>query len=301
MSKLEHDILSAEGRVYNPDKEWFANGLDLLSKHLQSKENLKFLDMGCGNGEWADTISTTYPGSSVHCLDYAGPHLDVVREKGYKVTDLDLDHTENTATFVAAHRGKFDVVTAFEVIEHIFDTDAFLAAIHDVLKPGGLFILSTPNVGHISYRLYTMCRGNLPPSEGHHVRFFDQRRLEQVCWVNGFTPKASAPFGKGDFYLDRARDSRRQPIQAFFLKICFRFTHFFFRKCDGLTSAGLLLCVEKADVAPLELDPTKREMNLAKLAAPEIETAKQRLKPLLETHFFEEHPSLCLFLQSTQS
>lgn len=298
MSKLEHDIISAEGRIYNPDKEWFINGLDLLSKNLKTHENLQFLDMGCGNGEWADIISARYPGSAVHCLDYAGPHLDVVKEKGYTVTDLDLDHTENTASFVDAHRGQFDVVSAFEVIEHIFDADAFLATIHAVLKPGGLFIVSTPNVGYISYRLYTMCRGNLPPSEGHHVRFFDQRRLEQVCWVNGFTPKESAPFGKGSFYLDRARESKRQPIQTFLLKCSFRFTHFFFRKRDGLTSAGLLLCVEKAEAPPLGLDPTKREMNLAELSPAEIYTAKNRLRPLLENHFFEEHPSLVQFLES---
>lgn len=298
MSKLEHDVISAMERTYNAEKEWFVNGLALLRRHLPQGEGLRFLDMGCGNGEWADRITGAYPGAEVHCLDYAGPHLEAVREKGYEVTDLDLDHTERTEAFVETHREQFDVVTAFEVIEHIFDADAFLGAIHSVLRPGGLLILSTPNVGYISYRLFTMCRGNLPPSEGHHVRFFDQRRLEQICWVNGFTPEESAPFGKGDFYLDRARDAARQPVAAYLLRAVFRGTHFLMRNRHSLVSAGLLMCSSKAPVRPLGLDPTKRAMQLRGMSREEETAARERLKPLLARHFFEEHPALCSFLKS---
>ncbi len=39
----------------------------------------------------------------------------------------------------------FDLVTSMEVIEHVSDTAAFLAALRDRLAPGGLMILSTPN------------------------------------------------------------------------------------------------------------------------------------------------------------
>ncbi len=40
---------------------------------------------------------------------------------------------------------KYDSVTAGEVIEHVFNIDQFIKEIHRVLKPNGLFILSTPN------------------------------------------------------------------------------------------------------------------------------------------------------------
>jgi 2-polyprenyl-6-hydroxyphenyl methylase/3-demethylubiquinone-9 3-methyltransferase len=41
--------------------------------------------------------------------------------------------------------GQFDLVTAMEVIEHVADKPAFVAALAAHLKPDGLMILSTPN------------------------------------------------------------------------------------------------------------------------------------------------------------
>ncbi len=41
---------------------------------------------------------------------------------------------------------KFDLVIAAVVVEHIVDTDAFLEHCADVLKPGGVLILTTPNL-----------------------------------------------------------------------------------------------------------------------------------------------------------
>ncbi len=42
--------------------------------------------------------------------------------------------------------GDFDVVTMFDVLEHIPDVPAFLAEIRRVLRPGGLFVFQTPNI-----------------------------------------------------------------------------------------------------------------------------------------------------------
>ena len=39
-----------------------------------------------------------------------------------------------------------DAVVAGDVIEHIFDTDMFLSELHRILRPGGVLILTTPNL-----------------------------------------------------------------------------------------------------------------------------------------------------------
>lgn len=48
--------------------------------------------------------------------------------------------------------GTFDVVTALDVLEHVEDPLAMLAAMHDVLAPGGMLVVVTGNVGSFSAR-----------------------------------------------------------------------------------------------------------------------------------------------------
>ena len=68
--------------------------------------------------------------------------------------------------------GQFDLVVAFEIIEHLEDPEAFLAELHRVLHPTGLLVLSTPN------RLYyTEERGAVNP---FHVREFSFAELEET-------------------------------------------------------------------------------------------------------------------------
>ena len=68
--------------------------------------------------------------------------------------------------------GRFDLVAAFEIIEHMEDPQAFLQELLRVLTPSGLLILSTPN------RLYyTQERGETNP---FHHREFSFPELEEI-------------------------------------------------------------------------------------------------------------------------
>ena len=56
-----------------------------------------------------------------------------------------------TAEDLAAAGERFDVVLNMEVVEHVADPPAYLAACRDLLKPGGLMICSTLNRNPKSY------------------------------------------------------------------------------------------------------------------------------------------------------
>jgi SAM-dependent methyltransferase len=49
--------------------------------------------------------------------------------------------------------GSFDLVTAIDVLEHISDPVVALRTIYDVLVPGGVAVVSVPNMGGLGYRL----------------------------------------------------------------------------------------------------------------------------------------------------
>ncbi|NOT09021.1 MAG: class I SAM-dependent methyltransferase [Gemmatimonadales bacterium] len=81
-----------------------------------------------------------------------------------------------------------DVVTLWEVIEHLPDPRATLAAIRRVLRPGGLLVLSTPDAGSLVARAL----GKRWPGWGkipEHLFFFDRRTLGTLLTEQGFVVK----------------------------------------------------------------------------------------------------------------
>lgn len=116
--------------------------LDLINKIYQVKAlrlisllNLKsphVLELGSADDSFLDLVCQKTHGR--------GRGLDITKgddlEKPFKVGSCSVD-----------------LVIALEIIEHLFDTDQFLAEINRVLKPGGFLVLSTPNLASLTNRL----------------------------------------------------------------------------------------------------------------------------------------------------
>ena len=81
------------------------------------------------------------------------------------------------STYDGAHLpfadGCFDAATSFQTIEHVSADEQFLAEAARVLKPGALFVLTTPN-------RTTRLRDNQPPWNRFHVREYSARQLESL-------------------------------------------------------------------------------------------------------------------------
>ena len=102
-------------------------------------EGKQALDVGCGAGRLAEPLARL--GAKVTAID-AAPELIAAAQDHARGQQLEIDYR---AAAVEEIEGKFDLVTALEVIEHVADPAAFLKAIAARLAPGGLLILSTPN------------------------------------------------------------------------------------------------------------------------------------------------------------
>lgn len=77
-----------------------------------------------------------------------------------------LSFLQMDAERIAFRANTFDVVSAFEVLEHVEHYDAFLKETHRVLKKGGTFIVSTPNKFVYSHGL------DKPVNEYHFKEFY---------------------------------------------------------------------------------------------------------------------------------
>ncbi|MDQ6705713.1 MAG: methyltransferase domain-containing protein, partial [Acidobacteriota bacterium] len=98
------------------------------------------LDAGCGTGYGAADLALTARevlgiDNSEEAVHYAGAHF--AREN--------LRFEQGACHSLPVPAGTIDLITAFEVIEHLPEWREFLADARRALAPGGLFLVSTPN------------------------------------------------------------------------------------------------------------------------------------------------------------
>ena len=95
-----------------------------------------------------------------------------------KFTLSEVDGLDTNGTF-----RQFDLVTCLEVIEHVSDPAAFIAALAQRLAPGGLMILSTPNRTALSrFGLITLGEsiGGIPKGTHDHARFITPEEMTEL-------------------------------------------------------------------------------------------------------------------------
>ena len=98
------------------------------------------LDVGCGAGLLCEPLARL--GAAVTGLD-AAPENIAAAQAHAAGSDLAIDY--RCADVAEAGLSGFNLVTAMEVIEHVADKAAFIAALAEALADDGLMILSTPN------------------------------------------------------------------------------------------------------------------------------------------------------------
>lgn len=113
----------------------------------------RLLDVGCGEG-YGSALLAQYA-SQVVGVDYSPAAVMHAREAylGDGVRNLRFEIADATALDPAL--GRFDVITCFEVIEHLENQNDTLSGLARTLTPGGVMILSTPNslVEHLFERI----------------------------------------------------------------------------------------------------------------------------------------------------
>ncbi len=127
------------------------------------KRGDRVLDIGCGAAEFASNIANgTYTGLEPNFVSE-----DKAGDPGIRI----LSETINNHSKVYAHA--YDVVCAFQVLEHIGNPRTFLTAALACLKPDGLLILGVPNAESYITRIPNFVL-NAPP---HHITWWNNEAL----------------------------------------------------------------------------------------------------------------------------
>lgn len=153
---------------------------DLWSEHVaryafarKYADGKRVLDAGCGTGYGSAELSQS--AATVTGVDISADAIEYA-SGSYPIPGLRFLESSCTAMPVAPE--SFDLVVAFEVIEHLADYRAFLKECARVLAPEGLLIVSSPNK-----RYYAETRAATGPNPFHEHEFEAGefvRELEQV-------------------------------------------------------------------------------------------------------------------------
>ncbi|HQS94978.1 MAG: bifunctional 3-demethylubiquinol 3-O-methyltransferase/2-polyprenyl-6-hydroxyphenol methylase [Novosphingobium sp. 17-62-19] len=110
------------------------------SRGVKPLAGRKALDVGCGAGLLCEPLARL--GAVVSGVDAAEENIAAARLHA-EGSGLSIDYRCGDVGQLGL--AGFDLVTSMEVIEHVADKPAFIAALEAALAPGGLMILSTPN------------------------------------------------------------------------------------------------------------------------------------------------------------
>ena len=109
------------------------------------RQSINYLDIGAGSGGLIERVKRELDIRDCRACDYTDNLMSI---PGQKVDIVNLNRE-----MLPYEDGLFDLVTATEVIEHIENPRSLFREISRVLKPGGICILSTPNVLNVNSRL----------------------------------------------------------------------------------------------------------------------------------------------------
>jgi len=107
----------------------------------------RLLDVGCGGGEYL--LSMKALGWEVYGCDLSQQKITYTREV------LGLENTIcATLSELEFPDGYFDTITAWHVIEHLYDPAGELRDVHRLLRTGGRLVLGTPNPSSFEARFF---------------------------------------------------------------------------------------------------------------------------------------------------
>jgi 2-polyprenyl-6-hydroxyphenyl methylase/3-demethylubiquinone-9 3-methyltransferase len=112
------------------------------ARSLSPFEALSLADIGCGGGLVAEPMARL--GCVVTGID-AGAEAIMAARNHASATGLVIDYRVAAAEALASAGNRFDIVLALEIIEHVADRDAFVAALGALVRPGGMLIGATLN------------------------------------------------------------------------------------------------------------------------------------------------------------
>lgn len=147
-------------------------------------------DIGAGLGLFLEELRKLWPHCKLVAIEPSTEMADTCQGKGLEVIPSPIED-------VAGWDGQFDLLTSFELFEHLYDPVDFLQKVRNLLRPGGhLFITTLNGEGFDVQVLWKKSKSVMPP---HHLNFLNPRSIAMLFQRNGFVVERIDTPGKLDW------------------------------------------------------------------------------------------------------
>jgi len=159
------------------------------------------LDLGCGNGSFLALFRDR--GWKLYGTDFSPTGIELARKTFPDIQFFLADSTSPTGD-ILERVGPVDLVLSTEVIEHLYDPRGFLRNAHELLRPGGKLVLSTPYHGYLK-NLMLALTGKLDKHftvlwDHGHIKFWSRKTLTQALEEAGFRDITFAGAGRAPWF-----------------------------------------------------------------------------------------------------
>ena len=148
---------------------------EILDTFESVRKTNRILDVGCGIGYFLDVAKSR--GWEVYGTEYTESAVKICESKGITMHSGELNPENYRA-------GSFDIITSFEVIEHINTPNIELNRIYTLLGKDGYFYVTTPNFNSL-LRYYLGPKYNVI-GWPEHLSYYTPKTLTCLMLKNGF-------------------------------------------------------------------------------------------------------------------
>ncbi|MEK6303073.1 MAG: class I SAM-dependent methyltransferase [Acidobacteriota bacterium] len=185
----------------NARKAHFRSLLPVLRRYLPSGD-VRVLDIGCAAGFFLEVAQEA--GWKAQGIELS-PYMSE-----YARHSLGLDVLTGRLEEIDFGEARFELVTMWDVIEHLADPLAAIRRAHSLLAPGGLIAISTGDIGGATARIYDRRWALLAPPG--HLFYFSRRTLFAMLRQAHFEPLGWQ--SDGVFLMNTDGDENMSPLRS---------------------------------------------------------------------------------------
>jgi SAM-dependent methyltransferase len=147
-------------------------------------------DIGAGSGVFLEELKKLWPLTKLLAIEPSPEQAKFCQNRGVEIVCSTLEDMDR-------HEMQFDLLTSFELFEHLFDPYTFLCHVNNLLKSGGCFMMTTLNGQGFDLQIsWEQSKSICPPQ---HLNFFNLQSISLLFERCGFEVLETATPGQLDW------------------------------------------------------------------------------------------------------